>query len=272
MNSRNLTKAEMEQTDYTEEQLEGAKSYLRSRLRNQQSMSRRIEELILLYAEYMLNALFSSMGGNVEADIELLIADLIEQIWNDCVLLAEDEHDRNDLILAYISREIAGDNLHGRIEKRVRTLAAEITAVYAAGKVLTHSYAYMLSSIKEYRHDPWKNPILVEAREMRDKGVMQFTDIDLDEPHYGQGIAISSLTALDWMTENAIAEGWMYWKYLDEKDKGAVGYFRERMSSYDCPLCDEWCGIFYPISDTEHMGLRHVHCVCAVVYSYVDRL
>lgn len=258
--------------DYTEEQLEEAKAYLRDRLRNQKSMSRRIEELLVMYAEYLLNALFSSMGGNVDADVELLVLDLIEEIMSDCVLLAQDEHDRKDLILAYISRDIAGDNLNGRIEKRVRTFAAEVTAVYGAGKILTHSYDYMLSSIKEYRHDPWNNPILVEAREMRDSGMMQFPGVYIDEPHYGQGVAISSLAALDMITENAIAEGWMYWQYLDEKDNGAKGYFVERGSSYPCEECDSHTGIFYHISDKDNIPPYHPHCVCFVVYSDVERL
>lgn len=262
----------MAEIEYTEEQIEEAKAYLRDRLRNQRSMSRRLEELLVLYAEYILNALAGGIGSNVEADVELLVIDLIEQIMNDCVLLAEDEHDRKDLIYAYISRDIAGDNLNGRVTSRVRTYLAEISAVYAAGKILTHSDAFILSSIKEYRHDPWNNPILVEAREERDNGMMLFTGIDLDEPHYGHGVPISSLDALDMMTENAIAEGWMYWQYLDEKDKGAKGYFVQRGSSFPCELCDSHTGIFYPMTDKDNIPPYHPHCVCFVVYSDVERL
>ena len=262
----------MAEIEYTEEQIEEAKAYLRDRLRNQRSMSRRLEELLVLYAEYILNALAGGIGSNVEADVELLVIDLIEQIMNDCVLLAEDEHDRKDLIYAYISRDIAGDNLNGRVTSRVRTYLAEISAVYAAGKILTHSDAFILSSIKEYRHDPWNNPILVEAREERDNGTMLFTGIDLDEPHYGQGVPISSLDALEMITENAIAEGWMHWQYLDHKDKGAKGYFVQRGSSYPCEECDSHTGIFYPMTDKDNIPPFHPHCVCFVVYSDVERL
>ena len=262
----------MAQNDYTEEQLEEAKAYLRDRLRNQQSMSRRIEELLVLYAEYMLNALSSSMG-NSEADMELLVLDLIEQIMSDCVLLAQDEHDRKDLIFAYINRDIEGDNLQGRVSERVRTFAAEITAVYGAGKLLDYGYQKMLASVKDNLKDPWKNPIITEAKEKAQSGEITIPDgLDLEEPHFGQGVAISSLKALDLITETAIGEGWMYWNWLDAKDKGAKGYFRVRMSSFDCPFCDEWCGVFYPISDTEHLDLRHPNCVCAVVYSNIEHI
>ena len=263
----------MAQSNYTEEMLEEAKAYLRDRLRNQQSMSRRIEELLSMYAEYLLNALFSSLGGSVDNDIELLVNDLIEQIYNDCILLAEDEHDRKELIFAYINRDIEGDNLRGRISKRVHTYANEVMAVYASGKALGQNYETILSSIKGSLNDPWNNPILVAARTEVERGTITITDeVSIDEPSYGQGIAISSLKALDLMTEYAIAEGWMQWLYLDNKDKGAKGYYRVRMSQYACELCDSLCGIFYPITDEEHKGLAHPNCVCAIIYSYIDRL
>lgn len=263
----------MIQNDYTDEMLEEAKAYLRDRIRNQQSMSHRIEELLTLYAEYLLNALFSSIGGNVENDVELLVEDLIEQIWNDCVLLAEDEHDRKPLILAYISRDIEGDNLRGRIGERVRTFAAEVVAVCVAGRILGHNYETILSSVVGSLRDPWNNPILVAARTERDRGNITIPDdVDIDEHHYGKGVAVSSETALEWMTEHAIAEGWMHWLYLDKRERGAKGYFVERGSSYNCPLCDSMCGVFRDISDTEHLPPFHLSCCCFVVYSFVDRL
>ena len=259
--------------NYTQEELEEAKAYLRDRLRNQRSMSRRIEELLVLYAEYLLNALFSSMGGNVDNDIELLVQDLIEQIWDDCILLAQDEHDRKPLILAYINRDIEGDNLRGRISSRVRTYAAEVMAVYAAGRLTGYTYQAILSSIKENLRDPWHNPIITEAREKGMKGEVTIPDaVDLEEPSYGQGVAVSSLTALDLMTEFAIGEAWNEWQWLDARDKGAKGYFVERGSSYPCDTCDSHTGIFYDIKDEDNKPLYHPHCCCVVIYSYVERL
>lgn len=263
----------MAEIEYTEEQIEEAKAYLRDRLRNQRSMSRRLEELLVLYAEYILNALAGGIGSNVEADVELLVLDLIEQIMSDCVTLAEDEHDRKDLIFAYINREIADDNLQGRVSSRVRTLAAEITAVYGAGRLLDYSYQKMLSSIKDNLKDPWHNPIITEAKEKAEKGEITIPEgLDLDEPSYGRGVEISSLGALDKMTTYAIAEGWTYWQHEDSASKGAKGYFVQRGSSYDCPLCDSMCGIFRDISDTEHLPPYHLSCCCFVVYSDIPRL
>lgn len=260
----------MEQSNYTEEQLEEAKEYLRLRLRNQRSMSADVLRLLEMYAGYLLTALFGNASDN---DIQLLIEDLVEQLMTDVELLAVDTHNRKDLILAYIRRDIEGDNLRGRISSRVRTYANEVMAVYVGGKAIGENYETMLSTIKSNLNDPWNNPILVTARERVEKGEITIPDdVDLDEPSYGQGIAISSLKALDLMTEYAIAEGWMEWLYLENKDKGAKGYYRVRMSQYPCDLCDSLCGIFYPITDEENKGLAHPNCVCGIIYSYVERL
>lgn len=263
----------MAEYTYTDEMLEEAKAYLRDRIRNQQSMSRRVEELLALYAEYLLNALFSSMGGNVENDVELLVNDLIEQLYNDCVMLALDEHDRRDAILAYISRDIAGANLNGRIEKRVRTFVDEVSVVYAVGRLMGRNYETILSSIRGSLKDPWNNPILIAARTERDRGSITIPDdLDIDEHHYGKGEPVSSLKALDRITEFAIGEGWNEWQYLDAKDNGAKGYFVERGSSYPCEECDSHTGIFYPITDEDSKPLYHLNCCCIVVYTDVERL
>ena len=258
----------MAQIDYTEDQLEEAKAYLRERLRNEQSMSADVLRLLELYAGYLLTALF---GNYQDYDIEMLIQDLIDQLLSDCETLAVDEHDRRDMILLYMNGERHGDTLEGRINKRCHTFFDEVFAVYTAGKLLGKNYDLLLNSIVVNLTKPWQNEILVEVRDKIDKGELS-SDFDFSERHYGQGNAISSLTALDTMTRYAIADAWQYWRWLDEKENGAKGYFRIRMSSYDCPLCDSLCGIFYPITDEEHMNLAHSNCCCAIIYSYVERL
>ena len=256
--------------EYTEEMLEEAKAYLRDRLRNQRSMSADVLRLLELYAAYLLTALF---GNATDNDIQLLISDLIGQLTTDMELLAVDNHDRKDAILAYIGREIDGSDVSGRIRERVGTFFDEVTAAYAAGMILGRDYAEILESVRKHMKDPWDNPVIAEAREMEESGAITMPDgIDLSMRHYGQGVPVSSLDAITNIAEHAIAEAWDYFRHVTEAYKGAKGYFRVRMSDYDCPLCDEWCGVFYPITDTDHMGPRHVHCVCATVFVYVERL
>lgn len=254
--------------NYTQEELEEAKGYLKDRLRNEQSMSADIRRLLEMYAAYLLTALF---GNATENDIELLIQDLTEQLIADCELLAVDEHDRKDAILLYIRGERNGDDLDGRVSKRVRTFYNELFAVYMAGKLLGKSYDVLLPTVKKYFEKPWDNEIIKEAREKQERGELP-SEYDFEEPHYGKGEPISSLTALDRMLRYAVADAWMYWKHESALEKGAKGYFVLRGSSYPCDVCDSHTGIFYPIGDEDSRPQYHLNCCCIVVYSYVERL
>lgn len=254
--------------NYTEQELEEAKAYLRDRLRNESSMSSDIHRLLEMYAAYLLTALF---GNATENDIELLIQDLIDQLLADVELLAVDQHDRKAMILLYMNSERGGDTLEGRVRKRVQTFYNEVFAVYTAGKLLNKGYDALLSSVKSNFDKPWENPVIVEAREKQERGEID-PDYEFSEPHFGKGVAVSSLTALDTMLTHAIGDAWMYYGWLDASEKGAKGYYVFRGSSYPCDTCQSHVGIFYDIHDEENRPPYHAHCVCFVVYSYVARI
>ena len=258
----------MSKVEYTQEELEEAKAYLRDRLRNEQSMSADIHRLLEMYAAYLLTALF---GNATENDIELLIQDLIDQLIADVELLSCDTHDKKDMILLYLHSERYGDTIDGRVRNRVNTFYNEVFAVYVAGKLLNKGYDAILSSVKGNFEKPWENPIIVEARERQDRGEID-PDYEFKEPSFGRGVAVSSLTALDTMLTHAIGDAWMYFGWLDASEKGAKGYYVLRGSSYPCDTCQSHVGIFYDIKDEENRPPYHAHCVCFVVYSFVDRI
>lgn len=187
---------------YTEEELEQAKEFLRLRLANERSMSSDVERLLVMYAGYLLTALF---GKATENDIELLISDLVNQLLADVELLACDEHDRKDMILLYMNGERHGDTLAGRVRKRVDTFFNEVYAVYLAGVAMRLNYQTLLSSVRANLRDPWKNEVLVAAREKQKRGEIA-GDFDFNEPHYGKGEIISSFAALDRMLVYAIGD------------------------------------------------------------------
>lgn len=253
---------------YTEQELEEAKAYLRDRLRNEQSMSADVQRLLEEYAAYLLQAMFL---GRPEALIDELIQRLVEQLLADCELLAVDEHDRKDAILLYMNSERGGMTLEGRVRERVNTFYNELFAVYMAGELLGKTFNDLLPAIKEYIKHPWDNELVKEAREKQKKGELS-GDADFEEPHFGKGTPISSLTALDRMLVFAVADSWMYWQYEDALARGAKGYYVVRGSSYPCDICDAHTGIFYPIGNEDSKPQYHLNCCCIVVYSYVERL
>lgn len=253
---------------YTEQELEEAKAYLRDRMRNQKSMSDDVLRLLELYAGYLLTALF---GNASDYDIELLISDLIEQLIADCETLAVDEHDRRDMILAYMHTERGGEDLRGWVGNRAHTFFNEVLAVYTAGRLLNKGYQALLGSITLNMADPWKNSVIVEAREKVANGEVS-SDFDFSEPHFGRGVETDSYGALDRMLTYAVADAWTYWQYEDAKDRGARGYYVMRGSSYSCDICDSHTGIFYYIGDDLSRPQYHLNCCCYVVYSYVERI
>lgn len=187
---------------YTAEELEAAKAFLRDRLRNERSMSADVERLLEMYAGYLLTALF---GNASEHDIELLISDLVAELMADVELLAVDEHDRRDEVVAYMLSERHGDTLEGRVRKRVGTFYNEVYAVYLAGQVLGKGRDELLASVKKHLKDPWQSELLQEAREKQERGEVT-AGYPFEEPHYGKGNPISSLVAIDGMLCYAVAD------------------------------------------------------------------
>lgn len=254
---------------YTDEELDAAKSFLRDRLRNEKSMSDDVERLLILWAAYILDAL---LGNEDEYYIETLISDLVAELLSDCEILAVDEHDRRDAIILYMLGERNGDNLEGRISSRCHTFFNEVFAVYMGGKLLGLDRNSMLSSIKANLKHPWENEVLVAVREKIQRGELTGNMDDFTEPHFGKGIEISSMGALQTLTGYAVADAWMWWGYEDALAKGARGYFVERGSSFPCEECDSHTGIFFKMSDEENRPQYHQHCCCYVIYTYVERL
>lgn len=253
----------MSDTEYTSEQVEMAKDYLRRRLENEVSMVDDVERLLTVYARRLVGMI---AAGASQDDIDALVEELIAILLDDCEILAVDTHDdRRDGIIAFITRTWKGDDLAWRITSRVRTFADEVTTISIAGFLLGLTAANIVASVIESMRDPWKNPLLVELREKVRRGEIALpSGLDIDERHYGQGVPISSLTALTDITRFAVGEGWNWYDYEENKNR-AKGYFVFRGSSYPCDECDSHVG-YHPVEDTDSLPLFHKHCCCYVVW------
>lgn len=256
----------MAEITYSSEEFEAAKEYLRRRTINEYSMESDIERLLDEYAGYLLHALFS---GASESDIELLIEDLISRIIDDCTLLAVDEHDVSDELLAYVFD--AGDvSVKERIESRARTFLDEMTVLYSAAEILQMDEQTILASAKEYMVHPWDNEFIQEVRDMIGRGEVD-EDIEYYEKrHYGRGSATSSMVEMKLITVSAVADMWNQWDWDNARKLGAKGYYIERGSSYPCDTCEDHTGRFFPIDDREHIPQYHRNCRCFVVFCYDD--
>lgn len=250
--------------EYTEQQLEDAKEYLRRRIDGELSMERDIEGVIGEYAP-LLVSLMLRFGVTGNAYVEVLVHEMIERIISDCYILGVDDRlEREDAIRAYINSKRGDGTMESRVRERCRTFAEEVGAVVAVGVVLKRSRDHILQSIRENLTHPYDNEILQEARELEKSGRAIF-EVKITPPSMGKGVAVSSMTALQTITSYAVADAWMW--DLFQVNKDAKGYFVFRGSSYPCEQCDDAvAGGFHPMDDWEHFVPLHPHCRCGVIF------
>ena len=260
---------------YTEEELEAAKDFLRRRIENELSMKRDVEDLLGEYAERLLELLFRDASDEA---INALIDELCEQLIEDCYLLGVDERDnKREAIMLFMNSERSGDTMEGRVRSRGRTFFNEVFAVYLAAKLLggfdgANGLNGVVRLVKEYLKKPWDNPLLELVREKIRRGEIDGNMSDFESPHFGKGVEISSMGALQTLLGYHVADAWMWWGYEDARERGAIGYYVLRGSSYPCDVCQSHVGVFYYITDETHRPQYHLNCCCFVVYSYTDRV
>lgn len=256
----------MEQKKYSRKEYEDAMELLRQRIDNEQSMTVDVERILDEYAEYIIYAL--SRGAS-EEDIELLIEDLVMRIMDDCRMLAVDEHDVDDDVLALIFDD--GDmTVEDRVRKRAETFLDEVTAFFSAGEILNMDNAGILAAVRDNLETPWDNEFINEVRGMIERGEVAGDVEYYEERHYGRGIPVSSKEDLGFITVSAIAGTWNEWAWRSASADGAIGYYVERGSSYPCEECESHTGIFYDISDHDHLPQYHRNCRCFVVYVHEE--
>ncbi len=262
---------------YTEKQLEAARAYLRMRLDGEVSMEYDVLDLLGRYAEMLVDLYMR--GDASQSDVDLLVEDLIAQLFGDCELLAVDEHkERKDGILAFIYRDWNGGNLKDRVRSRVDTFVEEVAVAAVAGMMLGKSKSAVVAAVKGSLAEPWKNPLIDEVRERLKKGdvgimgrmgMYGVENVSAFEPrHYGKGVPVSSLVGLQRMTRFAVGEGWMYYDHQRARNDGAIGFIPVRGSSIPCYICGAHAERFHYIG--EDAPQYHLNCLCAIVWIYGD--
>lgn len=256
---------------FSTDELEAAKDFLRKRIENELSMARDVESLLGEYAERLLALLFRDASRD---EINALIDELIAQLIEDCYILGvDDRQDQREAILLWMNSERYGYTLEGRIGTRARAFFNEVFAVYLAGRLLGLNEKVLLSSIKASWKRPWDNFVLIRVREEISAGHVAGDLSYFEEPHYGSGIEISSLGALQTLTGYAIADAWMHWQHEDKRREGMKGFYVLRGSSYPCDICQAVVDAgFHGMSDIDALPPLHNHCCCYVVYSDVERV
>lgn len=78
--------------------------------------------------------------------------------------------------------------------------------------------------------------------------------------HWGKGYTKNILGGIIVLEQDIINSAYQFAVLQDFSRQGAIGYKIRRGSNYDCPYCDEHCGILYPLG--QQILPLHSRCLC----------
>lgn len=250
--------------------LRTAEDYLRRRLEAELSMveavggllrlgARRICDVLERYAVNVEMLIGDMIPKAARKEIDAIIEELIEELFEDALLLASDGSEDNGWFVIFFGLEYEnGFTFGGRLEMYARRFRDQVKMCFAAvvlagitgGTARSDAVAGMLG-------DVYNAPAVVAAR----KHNAAFFSAD----GIGRGVPLSMVKAIASLTRQEIASAWMHHDYEERKAEGARGYYVVRGSSYPCPDCDGEAAVFHPID--EGMVLpEHANCCCMAVW------
>ena len=239
------------------EEMSRAKSDVERRLRE------RIPEIIrecmaFAYLGKTFTFEVADLADKVDARLIALSDDIlsdIEERARKAIEYAEEEDDE-EIILAYIRRDINGSDIVERLDKHCSTLRYFLEGWMAIGLVNGIETYELTNQILRYIDNPFASPLWQESF---NAGYLS-DSIRTQRYIYGKGNQRNVLSALTEIEQYAINEAFQYGRLLHYGKTGAIGYIIHRGSTFDCPHCDSNCGFIIPLDDIRLP--QHPHCVC----------
>ena len=137
----------------------------------------------------------------------------------------------------------------------------EVEASIAAALLTSIAKDRLIASLKEYRTNTWRNPILLSAR----KAAHTNSNVKwlYSNPKTSVGNSNIGVYLLDAYGQFMVAMGWTKYFYDDAIKNGAIAFKVIRGSSYDCPICDYECSYIHYSFDT--LPPYHSSCRCITI-------
>ena len=259
---------------YTQKDIEEAKAFIRKRVDAEISMQNHLDEALLWAAKeiidisykYKIKASLFKFSANpqLKKEVDAVLANLREMIYEytESLSIAVDEESRDDII-GFINEESYDHTLKERIGIYTNRYKYELEAFIGAALLFGMGARKLLSTIKSNLNAPYNNELF--RRAVVNKSELAATRIKSSGVSYGSGHSNCARTLLNTLTRNAVGSAWMNmygtWAY----NKGAVGFYSFRGSSFPCVHCDSKIG-FHPMP--EYQGGRHLNCRCYFVFVY----
>lgn len=247
---------------YTDKQLKEASKFVLDRVRAEVSMENFIYPLLLEYAKKIIDVAYKygispgkfrfSSDRQLKAEVDRIISELLEEIreamWDLALYEAEDE----DSLRTFLLGEYKDSTLDERFDYYEKAFRDEMQMLLG-GAFFAGIDREELKGIleKEYKH--------IANLEFVLEAIVAGYATNITRRN---GVTTSSFYALNVLSRNTIARGWMErWRTMHE---GAKGFYSLRGSSYPCAQCDDMVG-WHPIDEYE--GLWHPNCKCIFIFT-----
>ena len=249
--------------------LSQAKQYLRQRLSAELSFQNNLETLIDEYASKLVDIAYQSnvppnlftfsYNKAIRENVDKVIGEMRQLIESVTETLAVGAHgsDRKK-ILAYMGRDIGGDNFYGRLDSHTRKFRKEMEGVIAASILIGVSSREAKEALRKYLRAPYQNPIFREAASL---GKGRAEVLVAKGLHLGAGMSNSAFNSFNTLGKFTVADAWMRYWYDDWDSRGAIGYSVMRGSSYPCSLCDTNTGFH----TDGNLPPYHPSCCCIAI-------
>lgn len=251
-----------------------AKRYILDRVEAETSYHNNLYDLVDKYASLLAELSYNSgiqpnsfsfSHSNIKGDVDKLIARLEEELidYIDTLAVARHTDDKDD-ILAYIHATYNDDTLDDIIHKHTDHWKKEVEASIAAALLTSIAKDKLIASLKEYRTNTFRNPILLSAR----KAAHTNSKVKwlYSNPKTSVGNSNIGAYLLDAYGQFMIAMGWTKYFYDDAIRNGAIAFKVVRGSIYPCPICDFECSYIH--DDITTLPPYHSHCVCVPIPIY----
>lgn len=251
-----------------------AKQYIIDRVEAETSFHNNLYDLIDSYASSLTDLAY---GSNIQpnsfsfsnADIKDSVDKIIERLedelidYIDTLAVARHTEDKDD-ILAFIHDTYKGDTIEDVIHDHADHWKHEIEAVIAAAMLTSVSKDRLLSMLKTYRTNTWRNPILANARNMAHSN----TNVKwlYSNPDNSVGNSNSGVYMIDAYGQFMVAMGWEKYFYDDAIKNGAIAFKVVRGSSYPCSTCDYECSYIHYSFDTLPPYHRSCRCITIPIF------
>jgi hypothetical protein len=248
-----------------------AKQYIIDRIEAETSYHNNLYDIIDKYALSLADLSYSAgiqpnsfsfSHSNIKVDVDKLIARLEDELidYIDTLAVARHTDDKDD-ILAYIHATYNNDTLDDIIHSHTDHWKKEVEASITAALLTSVAKDRLIASLKEYRTNTWRNPILLSAR----KAAHTNSKVNwlYSNPKTDIGNSNNGVFMLDSYGQFMIAMGWTKYFYDDAINKGAIAFKVYRSSNYPCNICDFECSYIH--YDMSTLPPYHRSCRCFIV-------